>query len=673
MKKYILSLLCLLAAVVAQAETLVSGGRNRNMLVYSPKDLPAGRPLLISMHGATQNASYQREHANYEAVADTAKFVVVYPDGEGNYWDLSGMKDINFILDIIDEMARRYSIDKNRVYLSGFSMGGMMTYYAMNKIADRIAAFAPCSGYNIGGPNAVSSRPVPILHVHGTADDVCSYAPVQSHLDAWVRRNGCNPTPRVEKPKTGPANTSAEMIRYVNGLEGVEVAHLKLPGKGHWHSNDPVVAMTNIEVWNFCQRWSLAAGPALVSVSPEDGSFDLSATADRTFTFEFDQPVDCSKAKCSISEGTMGINLQLQETGFSTRLTFVIPAGKEVRDLEYRMQLREITGENGGKSPTTFLHYTFGVEEVGDVLRVDTLLTQDWPSQQGIIGEGIPEGWHRVNANTDGGRDERLSGEANTGGCRMKYFTPGGDFDAGFYFSSREYNQATFTYGDTPGRTLPLTRGHYRLSFRSAYWNDGARNNGVTFGVSVVNAQNGNMAYASPSLAPSGCLSENSNQQVKGSRLHDLTFEVTQSADYLLQYTISAGWDGIILGPPTLTRCPSQAEQYKGEFLRALREAQQLLERFPAEANPAYAAQLAALAEVVGRHESLVSTAPSVYAAALAELRAALTPLLPLGVTRVVAEADAVSAVMHDVYGRPVRAISRPGLYLRAGQKLLLR
>lgn len=671
MKRILLLLFCLCTTLLGQAENFVSGGRNRNIIVYAPANLPQRRPLLISMHGYNQDAGYQRDQARYDLVADTAKFVVVYPDGEGRAWDTGGMKDINFILDIIDEMERRYAIDKNRVYLSGFSMGGMMTYHAMTKIADRIAAFAPVSGYLMGGPNATSSRPIPILHVHGTSDDVCGYSGVQASLDAWVKRNGCNATPRVERPATAPASSTAEMIRYTGGQDGVEVAHLKLPGKGHWHSNDPVVAMTNIEIWNFCQRWSLSAGPQVVSVEPEDGCFDMSATDDRTFVFTLDKPVDCSKVKASMSEGTGSFNLTLAETGYSPTLTFTIPAVQNPKDMEYRLQLRDVVGEDGGKSPNSFYHYTYGIEEVGEVMRIDTLLTQDWAAQQEAIGEGIPYGWHRVNSN-DSSQDERFSGDANTGGCRMKYFVPGGDFDAGFYFSAREYSQSTFTYGDTPGYELALTRGHYVLSQRSVYWNDGARNNQTSYGFAIINTRNGNATFSSPSLNPAGCMSEKTDQQVHGSALHELEFEVTSANNYLLQFSTAGGWDGIILGPPTLTRRPSQADRYKGEFLRTLHKAQQMLARIDAEAHPDCAAQLATLSDLVTRYESLVSIHPSVYEDARLALLAAMEPLLPLGL-QVVTVAPANDAPAFDLYGRRVVQPSATGVYLRNGQKWLVK
>lgn len=671
MKRFIILCCCLMTTLMVYAETLVSGGKNRNMIVYAPSNLPSNRPLLISMHGASQDANYQRNQANYEAVADTAKFVVVYPDGEGNMWDLGGMKDINFLLDIIEEMHRRYSIDKNRVYLSGFSMGGMMTYYAANKIADRIAAFAPCSGYPMGGPNATSSRPIPILHVHGTSDDVCSYTPVQQHINAWVNRNGCKTTPKVEKPKSGPSNTTAELYRYTDGLEGVEVAHLKLPGKGHWHSNDPVMALTNVEIWNFVSRWSLTPGPELVSVSPEEGSFDMSVQDDRTFVFQFDKPIDCSKVKCSMSEGTGSINLQLAETGFSETITFTIPANQKPKEVEYRLQVREVYAEDGSKASTSYFHYTYGIEEVGEEMHIDTLLVQDWYGMQSAIGEGIPFGWHRVNSNSDGSKDEKFSGDANTGGVRMKYFQPGGDFDAGMYFSSREYNQATLTYGENAPYLLPLTRGHYQVSMRSVYWNDGARNNQISFGLSFINTKNSTSVYSSPSLTPSGCMSENTAQQVKGSKAHELDFEVTVNTNYLLQYNISAGWDGVIISAPVVTRQPSQADRYKGEFLRTLHRAQKLLATANDGTHPDYAIQASVLEAVIAQYEQFFSTSPSAYETARLALLEAMSPLQPLSIREIQTITNYRKQIV-DLFGRS-NAVPTHGLFVIDGKKVMMR
>ncbi len=79
----------------------------------------------------------------FEALADTANFVVVYPEGENSSWDIGGNKDVNFIVAIIDSMYNRYQIDRNRVYATGFSMGGMMSWHLSCKIPDKIAAIVP--------------------------------------------------------------------------------------------------------------------------------------------------------------------------------------------------------------------------------------------------------------------------------------------------------------------------------------------------------------------------------------------------------------------------------------------------------------------------------------------------------------------------------------------------
>ncbi len=288
-------LLCVCSSMTA-LENLKVGNTTRTMIVYGPKNLPSQPALVIACHGANQDAPYLQSLAKWESVADTAKFVVVYANGVNKSWDLGGTSDLNFMQAIIDEMYARYHINKNRVYLTGFSMGGMFTYYCANKMADKIAAFAPVSGYPMGGPNASASRPVPILHTHGTADDVCSYSPVQSHIDAWVKFNGCNTTPEVIKPyPRNKPNSPASLKRYRNGKNGVEVALLTLADKGHWWSMDTAQALTSEEVWNFCKRYSLGEEePEVKSIQPENMSFDMLPERDNTFTVTFSEPVDCS-------------------------------------------------------------------------------------------------------------------------------------------------------------------------------------------------------------------------------------------------------------------------------------------------------------------------------------------------------------------------------------------
>ena len=236
-------------------EKLKVGGTEREYKIYVPKDLGAKRPLLISCHGMNQDAAYQMGMLDIKSVADTAKFVTVFPEGISKSWDITGNRDINFMLAIIDEMVEKYDIDRGRVYLSGFSMGGMFTYHAMNKIADRIAAFAPISGYPMGGATASPNvRPIPIIHTHGTSDDVVTFSNVQKNLNVWIKHNGCPETAEVTKRY----RNAAHITRHVwgPGNDDVEVVLMEMANKGHWISNDNGVK-TGDEIWRFCSRYSI--------------------------------------------------------------------------------------------------------------------------------------------------------------------------------------------------------------------------------------------------------------------------------------------------------------------------------------------------------------------------------------------------------------------------------
>ena len=252
--------------------TLRVGGADRTMKVYAPSGLQNNRPLLISLHGLNQDPDYQQNQARWEQVADTAKFVVVYPRAVNLSWDISGDRDINLILAIIDDMRARYGIDKNRVYVTGFSMGGMMSYHAANKIADKVAAIGPVGGYLFANPVS-SSRPMPIIHAHGTSDDVVGYSGLAAILQKWRNWNKCPSNGRVTSPY--PANRPGSRSSRTDWGPcdaGSEVVLLTLDGKGHWHSNDENSVHTTRELWTFLRKFSLGSGPVISFTSPADNA-----------------------------------------------------------------------------------------------------------------------------------------------------------------------------------------------------------------------------------------------------------------------------------------------------------------------------------------------------------------------------------------------------------------
>ena len=623
MKKITFCLLLMCVTTMGHAlENIKVGNTTRTMISYAPKGLPSQPALMIACHGANQDAPYLQGLAKWESVADTAKFVVVYANGVNKYWDLSGTSDLQFMETIIDTMYSRYHINKNRVYLTGFSMGGMFTYYAANKMADKIAAFAPVSGYPMGGPNAYASRPVPILHTHGTADDVCSYSPVQSHIDAWVRFNGCNTTPEIIKPypKSKP-NSPASLKRYRNGKNGVEVALLTLADKGHWWSMDTAQALTSEEVWNFCKRYSLGPdGPELTNIMPENQSFDMLADRDNEFKVTFSEPVSVSKISAKLkAENGSEIQLDKQTSSdYAKTVTFVLPSNADVQDGIYTLIISNATNKEGGVLENKTFTYVYGVEEVGPTLNVDTIYCPTWADEREKVGEGIPAGWRRVMTNSSG-ESETLNGTvANCTGVRMKYFLPGGDFNEGFYFSAREYASCNLFYGYSASRRLPLKKGKYRISFNSTYWSEGAKNANATFNFYLKDYKENKTAFAATSLLSSNTMKESTDQKITGSKRHELDFTITATTFYVLDFEMTEGWNSVIFGNIAVTTLPSIADTYKGEFYRTMLAAKDALKGYESTDEGK------ALQAVISQYEDFASISPSKNTAATKAVAAAL-------------------------------------------------
>lgn len=267
----IISILTISMVTNAQTrKTIISEGQKREYLQYAPSGLGSKRPLIISCHGMNQSAQYQWDMLkDAKTLADKEKFVIVLPEGINKGWDISGDRDINLIKDLIAQMKKDFDIDENRVYLSGFSMGGMLTYHAMNKIPNVIAAFAPISGYPMWGFTYTGKRAIPVIHHHGTGDDVCVFSNVQRNIDELVKKNKCTSTPTITKNYGGYSHITRK--EWGGGTDGVKVVLMELADKGHWISNDGLYTLD--EIWKFCKNYSLQEKPVQVEItSPVTGA-----------------------------------------------------------------------------------------------------------------------------------------------------------------------------------------------------------------------------------------------------------------------------------------------------------------------------------------------------------------------------------------------------------------
>lgn len=160
------------------------GGHDRSYRLYQPAGAPASAPLVVVLHGYSGSARQVERDYGWDELADSAKFVVAYPDGLERAWNVDGegccgrpgregVDDVAFISAAVADIARHVGTDPARVYVAGMSNGAIMSF-TLACATDIFAAIGPVAGTQLNGcPNP---RPASIMQIHGTADRLVPYA-----------------------------------------------------------------------------------------------------------------------------------------------------------------------------------------------------------------------------------------------------------------------------------------------------------------------------------------------------------------------------------------------------------------------------------------------------------------------------------------------------------------
>jgi poly(hydroxyalkanoate) depolymerase family esterase len=169
----------------------------RDYLVYVPPALVGGPvPLVVMLHGGTQNAADFAVGTDMNAFADHHSFVVVYPEqsrqaNPGGYWNWfrpedqsAGAGEPAIIAGIVAEICSQLPIDSGAVFVAGLSAGGAMSAVMAAAYPEMFAGAGVHSGVGYRAATDVGSAlgvmgaggdpaphgDVPLIVFHGTAD-----------------------------------------------------------------------------------------------------------------------------------------------------------------------------------------------------------------------------------------------------------------------------------------------------------------------------------------------------------------------------------------------------------------------------------------------------------------------------------------------------------------------
>lgn len=254
-------------ATGGNARTLVHDGLTRTYGVYVPSgyDLSGSTPapVVLILHGGFGSGTQAFTSARLAALADARGVIVVYPDGVASplnvrtwnagaccgYAQSTGVDDVGFVGALLDQIDGELCVDRRRIHATGMSNGAQLSHRLACDLSWRIASVAPVSGTD-NTTTCAPTRPVPVMHIHGTADQLSPYGggmgcglsgndstSVPDTIARWQDRDGCRggATPRFTEGD-GVCET------YGRCRNDTEVVLCRIANGGHnWPGGEPPV------------------------------------------------------------------------------------------------------------------------------------------------------------------------------------------------------------------------------------------------------------------------------------------------------------------------------------------------------------------------------------------------------------------------------------------------
>jgi len=218
-----------LAVVDGGRRRITVAGEERSYILDAPA-APGDRPLpvVLSFHGFRGSAWRHRWWTGWGVLALREGFITINPEGHdgvellqttGRGWDFrpGETRDATFVGALLDGLERERCVDRRRIFATGMSNGGFFTNLLGCALSDRLAAVAPVAGA-IPLRRCTPSRPLPILLIHGSADQVVNPDMVRSARDWWAGVDGCE-APEEQDGCARYRGCAADVV-YCEGSQG---------------------------------------------------------------------------------------------------------------------------------------------------------------------------------------------------------------------------------------------------------------------------------------------------------------------------------------------------------------------------------------------------------------------------------------------------------------------
>ena len=268
------------------SETIIHDGETREYQLYIPSSYSENylSPLMFNFHGGNGTSQEQIEISDMRNLADANNFIIVYPqaiadptdDGSLN-WIFKGDSDhddIYFIDAIISELSSQYSIDIDRIYACGYSLGGEFVYELLCRLNDKIAAGVAVAR-TMGQyqyENCNPEHPTAIMTILGTEDyesnyngviynGITYYISADDTHQYWAYYNNTEDEPiEIELPDNNINDGSTVTKRiWENGDSCVSVVEYRINGGEHdWPGSFGNMDInSDDEIWDFVSNYSI--------------------------------------------------------------------------------------------------------------------------------------------------------------------------------------------------------------------------------------------------------------------------------------------------------------------------------------------------------------------------------------------------------------------------------